>query len=530
MFRGNEWRWIKIISPILVGLPIILACPTRPLEMPLPQESVVTGKIFPQTLEKDVDILFVVDNSGSMKEEQENLRQNFPKLVEALRSSTLGAEKGLAGAVCTTGNTTGCAIPNVHIGVISSDLGAGQFGTGSCATSQGDQGRLKNAPQVPGCTAPNDAYISYIDGATNVNDGNASGVESVKQALACIAELGTDGCGYEHHLEAAYWALDSNADRNPGFIRDSALLAIVIIADEDDCSARLQNLFDQNNPNLGPLNFRCFEYGTDCDGKSIDRQYRGPLDNCVPKSDEEGYLYPINRYADYFKGLKEEGRVLFTAIIGPNSPVVVTQDSDGAALQASCTSAEFGLADPGIRIKSLVDSFENEGSFTNICEGDFGPAMKALGEQIVGRLGGQCISAPLLIKGGALACKAGDSIGTNSKGEAVTCKSDCLKMADCKIQQSTGSSGSGSREWENVERCSDALFDSTSGDCGTECPCWRIAKKETCVPESVGSPYGLEILREGGKEPEKGTVANVACQTSGHKWGSKGLADLPQCQ
>jgi|GEM_PF-881633 hypothetical protein len=529
MFSGNKWRYLKVLGPIVAGLPMIFACPTRPMEMPRAEITSITGKIYPQSPEKDVDILFVIDNSSSMDQEQKNLRQNFPKLIEALRSYSLGPEVGVEGAICTKTNTSGCAIPNVHIGVISSDLGAGPYGYGACAKSQGDEGRLTNSPKTDGCIAPNDAYITYADGVTNVADGSASGVDSVKQALSCIAKLGTEGCGFEHHLEAAYWALDGGANRNPGFIREDALLAIVVIADEDDCSARRQDLFDQDPrrmEELGPLNFRCFKQSVNCDGAEVSHANEGPLNNCVAKTDEEGYLHPIKRYSEFFKGLKDDGRVLFTAIIGPNSPVFVEQGTEGAALEPSCSSDEFGLADPGIRIKSLVDDFGDEGAYSNICAGDFGPPMKTLGEKIVGRIGGQCIAAPPLTRSGAIACKAGTPLGTNSKGESTVCSNDSLAQVDCTIQESTRQNKAA--EWKTVEKCSDALFNSDSRDCAGECPCWRLAAKTTCVAESVGSPYGLEILREGDKEPEKGTVAKVSCHTSGYKWGTKEFADLPQ--
>jgi hypothetical protein len=39
-----------------------------------------------------VDILFVIDDSGSMEQEQANLLNNFPKLIDALRSPKLGAD------------------------------------------------------------------------------------------------------------------------------------------------------------------------------------------------------------------------------------------------------------------------------------------------------------------------------------------------------------------------------------------------------------------------------------------------------
>jgi L-ascorbate metabolism protein UlaG (beta-lactamase superfamily) len=55
-----------------------------------------------------------------------------------------------------------------------------------------------------------------------------------------MAAVGDAGCGFEQHLEASYQALHDvlpNDARNHSFLRSDALLAIVFVADEDDCSA-----------------------------------------------------------------------------------------------------------------------------------------------------------------------------------------------------------------------------------------------------------------------------------------------------
>jgi hypothetical protein len=49
-----------------------------------------TTLYFPQTFEKEVDLLFVIDNSTSMEQEQKNLADQFPLLIEGLRSPKLG--------------------------------------------------------------------------------------------------------------------------------------------------------------------------------------------------------------------------------------------------------------------------------------------------------------------------------------------------------------------------------------------------------------------------------------------------------
>ncbi|MFH1131960.1 MAG: hypothetical protein V1754_11535, partial [Pseudomonadota bacterium] len=167
------------------------------------------------------------------------------------------------------------------------------------------------------------------------------------------------------------------------------------------------------------------------------------------------------------------------------------------------------------------------GQFTSICDGDFGPALSALGNKIVGALGGQCMTDPLLTSTGNLVCYKGDVIGKNSQGKNITCQETCLDKVDCIIEEITNQ-GLQTEEKTEVTRCSDALFNNpATQDCGDTCPCWRIVKKESCDPEKFGTPYGLEILRNG--DPAPGTVAKASCFTSPYKWGSEDLANM-QCQ
>ncbi|MBU0611790.1 MAG: hypothetical protein KKI08_28195, partial [Armatimonadetes bacterium] len=288
---------------------------------------------YPQSIEKDVDLLFMIDNSGSMEQEQELLRRQFPKLIEALRSPKLGNQ-----------------IPNVHIGVVSSDLGAGQYGLPSCEVSGGDGGKLQNTPRLAGCTGPSDPWISYIDGVTNIPGCSGDPVECVKSAFGCIAQLGILGCGFEAQLESARRALDPKLNINPGFIRPNAFLAVVFVTDEDDCSARDPQLFDPQQQGLtdplGPLtSFRCFEFGIQCNIN--DRNKVGERTNCVPAFD---WLFSVDDYIKFFGTLKpSKDRIIMAAIAGPLEPVVVGKDGPNPSLKPSCQTAD-GFAVPPIRI------------------------------------------------------------------------------------------------------------------------------------------------------------------------------------
>ncbi len=297
---------------------------------------------------KDVDVLFMVDNSGSMEQEQINLAQNFPVLIEKIEAAQM----------------------DYRVGVISSDLGAGDYGHPSCEVSGGDAGALETTPRISGCQPPTDPWIQKVDGKTNVPG------DDVSAAFACIAKLGIGGCGFESQLEAVYQALETN----PGFLRAAAALVVVYITDEDDCSAVDPTLFDPANQEidgpLGPLtSFRCFEHGIVCDEEGREL---GVRNNCEPGG---AYLHPVSRYINQLKALKPGGQVLVSAIAGSVEPVEVGLDGNNPTLKPSCKTAN-GFAVPGIRLNELVSAFGDRGLYTSICEGNFEPAMSKLADLV----------------------------------------------------------------------------------------------------------------------------------------------------
>jgi hypothetical protein len=147
---------------------------------------------------KKMDILFVIDNSGSMAQEQANLSANFPKFIEVLNAARDGALDYRVGVTTT-------AFPMEILGI---PLGTGEQGT-----------LLK----IPSMTRP---WLERTD-------------QDITAAFTALAEVGIGGSGQEQPLKAARSALtDRVADGdNAGFLRDDALLAIVILTDEDDQSA-----------------------------------------------------------------------------------------------------------------------------------------------------------------------------------------------------------------------------------------------------------------------------------------------------
>ena len=339
-----------------------------------------------------VDLLFVVDNSGSMQQEQDALAKEFPRMLRKL----------------TTGDHNEDGVPelppvtDLHLGVVSTNLG-GAFDVTGC-TDQGDNGLLSHSAITDGCKADYPTFLTYRSG----DDANA-----VATDFGCLAVLGTAGCGYEQPLESALKALwpssdptfsfvaqsyadtVGQADRgNAGFVRNTddspATLAIVVVSDEDDCSASDPVIWtpptyldpDGGSPLLGqPVNLRCF---------------------LNPAS-----LYPVDRYLNGFRALHAADgvRVLFAAIVGvpvdlvdqpamaavdfndtaqreayyqrilDDSRMIETpdsaQDPGNPVLKPSCESVH-GKATPPRRIVELARSFGPAGLVQSICGDNFG--------------------------------------------------------------------------------------------------------------------------------------------------------------
>lgn len=145
----------------------------------LAQHAVDTWEQAPQT---DADILFVVDDSFSMTEEQQALADGFQSFMAELED---------AGS-------------DFHIGVIST----------SQETNDPDRGILLG--DTPFLTRQDD-YLNEF---------------------RARVQVGTGGSDKEKGLEAAAWALspESLVLHNVGFLRPEANLLVVFVSDEDDCS------------------------------------------------------------------------------------------------------------------------------------------------------------------------------------------------------------------------------------------------------------------------------------------------------
>lgn len=381
----------RFVVPTLAGVvagSLLTGCPDRSLSEVNPIQDHVHRATIPVQLNRNIDILFVVDNSGSMAEEQASLTANFPQFINVL--STI--EGGL---------------PDVHIGVISTNFGSGGVAIGGCSTStrpNGDDGNLLTN-SCPGLTG---SFISDIKQPDGSRMTNYSG--DLATLFTCMARLGTTGCGFEQQLESMYQALQNG--KNPGFLRTDAYLAIVFISDEDDCST-LPGGAMYGEPSgtvsspLGPrTSFRCHEFGVECDNDPNPRML-GTRSGCEPRQNSP-YMQPIDRYVNYVKSLKANSRnIVVAGIIGnvdEQATVQIVPDPDDASRPAvgpACTSAS-GVAFPGFRLKAFLDQFPDRNSITTICNDNLASALEEVASVIVLAVGSPCISRPLADRNASL--------------------------------------------------------------------------------------------------------------------------------
>ena len=249
---------------------------------------------------RKMDLVFVIDDSGSMTEEQDSLSTNFPMFANVLNDYRLHSGETLdyRAAITTSGITANYTIvlpafpPFPEMRIPQSQSGA--------------DGKFR---QTCGMTRP---WLERTD-------------PNMPTTFACAARVGTGGPAIEMPLRAAELAIQPAT--NAGFVRADALLGIIMITDEDDCSRRM-------NP---------FETGGDA---------------CAENGDAD--VATVTSFVTGFDQLKgDRGRWASAVIAGP----------------AECMSA-FGAAANAIRMKQFVQEAGTNAVFGDICQGNLAPALQ----------------------------------------------------------------------------------------------------------------------------------------------------------
>lgn len=537
---SNPWsrlyRFLALAVP-LVALPLGACDP--PSQKP-PDAVYVPVQQFTRN---KVDILFMVDNSSSMEAMARELRNRFGQFF------TVFQDLASAGTYA-----------DLHIGVVTSDYGAGSGSVACTDFGLGQQGLLQPiGADAPATCRPagNVNYIQYKFGPDGVHNlppstractqdsdcpsgscdtnrrvcngtlpcaqdsdcptGHVCGdqqvcVQSLVSTFTCMASVGTRGCGYEHVLESVRATLVNPA--NGDFVRSDALLTVVFLTNEDDCSAPPDTDLFQASASLDAQyghrsSYRCTRFGLTCNAPlPANHGTSSPL-TCTPGGlSSGGELYDVQRYIDLFtkprsqggvkevpardvllvgidpipeggNGLENQIEVLLsnpgTSIGEPYVPCSAYDSESSPAcvpvLQHSCQNElqpQF-FGDPAIRLNAVINAAPMH-NITSICANDYTSALQGLGQRVANQIGSNCVTTALANPSNP-DCKVEDVTQASGQSPVVT------PLAKCGASQAA--------------------------------PCWRIDAQSTC--QGI-SPDGVALTVVRGATPvPPNTTTRVSC-------------------
>ena len=338
------------------------------------------------TAASSIDLLLVVDDSSSTDDEQTLLAAALHSLAGTLTSPPDDDADG---------RPDWPPITSLHAAVVTTDMGTGgaaipTCGSGTFGAMLGDDGIfVTRGSSAPGCSLGAHPPILSFEPLDPMG----------LFQLGCAASLGSGGCSYEQPLEAMLKALSPSApasytaasyappaffagtsphgDRqNAGLVRDDSLLAVLVVTDEDDCSAADVELFDPASTTYATApDLRCAAH--------------------------PAALHPPARYVDGLLALRARRPDLLAlavlAGVPPDVSAVAPTPADYAALLArpemqggidtgvlppavrtSCTSPAGRTAQAPRRLVRVAQGLgTGRATVQSICNDDFGPALGA---------------------------------------------------------------------------------------------------------------------------------------------------------
>ena len=292
----------------------------------------------PVPFDNEIDIIFMIDDSGSMAEEQLALVGAIEKLVERLESPAVNANYRIAFTTSDNGNPlcpTNFKTPE-----------GGKFVLSSCR-QRASHFTFSTVPPVEAfnavCASPcAHETIEVLPTPTHLDDtsrprpwiernntiSNLPPNISTVEAVRCLAPMGIAGCGYEEQLESVYKAIlrtQSAGEDQYGFIRPNAMLAIVLVSDEADGSYNRvpygnfgpydpngNRVFWQDESAPAPSSAVSWNAGVQCTGSG------SPYDDCYSQhydidgnvvspqqAASQAVLHPVSRYIGLIEEIAE---------------------------------------------------------------------------------------------------------------------------------------------------------------------------------------------------------------------------------
>jgi hypothetical protein len=551
----------------------------------------------------NLDLLFVIDGSRSMVEEINALNQRIPDLVRSLtlgqidpndpNSERFPPPRSIhVGMVTVDMGVLGLSGGNVD--ALCTDTWLPDFST----TQLGEDGVLWNIPNwaYSQCQSyaqpttssprflvferPNTEDPAVLQAASDaISDEFACRTALVKQRVGapdanCSADSFTDGqgrtfcrqylsCGYEQQLEAMYKSIapstvsgffsGSTPERafghgspdgiNKGFVREDSLLAIVVVSDEEDCSAKNAEVF---SPAAQSPNIQCVQAAYD--------------DEQNPNDIASAKLTPVQRYVDGLLKLRENDPelLIFSAIVGlpidadakelysdprrvdfngllahpkmqyadANGQLLTNGQPPGSTLAPApaCELSGVGLAGAGrryVRVAQALSEADSGAVVYPICTTDFTPAIQGIITLVSDVLNKACLPRPLTTDSQGLvpcdvtlALPAGVQCSSQVGVESTPVRTEGDSQV-CRVNQLPHPPGQapGPCNATSGEGCG-WFYDDFTDSLGTICP------------PTASRPTSQRIAFTSGSEPMRGARVRFECLQSTESAPSEEFAAL----
>jgi hypothetical protein len=507
------------------------------------------------------DILFVVDDSGSMRAEQQRLADNFGAFITALAKTqadrkAIGLEPIEFHIAITTSSVFEAHVPNLTPAPVCGTPTAGQC----ILSSSTDPNKDTPAELTSACTAPGDRCVDIIEsywtgGASCPAPGtpytrgdfftaganprvlhftkdlawetwNTPGQDPRITALVdqfrANINVGVCGSGMEQHLEAGRLAVQKAvAGTQPGIAagewpHPGAKLVVVWVGDEDDCS----------NPK-DPTRSLAFPAGGGAAGNDVCTQDDV---SAAPKK------FPVSEYVEYFTSL---GRPLGAAFIYSTPPSSCAPDASGnivctagtCACECPTSCASCGPSQPGIcnidaqcggksnrtRLHDMSKGLRDRGVSTldaSVCAADFGTTLTRIAE---------------LVKPPA---------GLTLPSQPAASEVALLRVEDAAGAIVHRCTGPGSAlDWTFVDcRTGNAVPDNASGRASATTACIAINPAVASAPASGGArrcvpnPGESYVAQYLGMVPPSGCAAAADCSAALGGTADQWTCDIPAGQ
>ncbi len=295
--------------------------------------------VFQQISVRKVDILWVVDSSGSMAPKQARLAANFQGFINQLVTANPPID--------------------FHIAVTTTDT---------------DDPARRGALQRWTIGASSDDYIACTPGPSGVTCNTGATTASAVTAFTQMSQVGITGSPAERGLYAVYLALTNPVNVSTQavvrFVRPDAALYVVVVSDEDDASCN-------------PLTRQAT-----C---TADPGCRCAPDQGLSGTGAWGATTYFTRFLETYKGYGNAETVALAAIVAtdddagvpsqfgdPSPHVGCCRALDGGACPASGTNdGGFEIAYFGSRYVQVAAA--TGGVAVSICQNDFSGALASLG-------------------------------------------------------------------------------------------------------------------------------------------------------